>query len=418
MSVDHELFVSVKAIHLKPQGAGSLAAASAHNKRCLSPGPNCRHDPARSHLNQSLFGLPDSPEGVLALAHRLMTAAGIAIKGPRTDTTRIAEFVFSLDSGSAVVDMVRYFGESALWAAEYLGGLLLSANIHRDEAAPHCHVLVLMPLLPPGITGSKLIGGLPAMRLLKASFFGGVATKHGLHMPVPRLAGNAKRDAEKQVREAIGDLTDPTIIRRVWEAICKSIAAFPDPWATALGIERQAVVVPIKSLRQLANSSGAGEKKAAAQTRSDRRLMDRKAKASLTASTSIEVGLRTAPVRLPSCVDVGDLPAVPSPTADHARPSEADPTADTREPREALPPQAAHPTAPPDPPEYTRHRDEDLNPDDYDTERGEYLTRQVQTQSGKVAVNAWTAAKLAALTAAKTMRFRADAETEGEALKN
>lgn len=113
------------------------------------------------------------------------------------------------------------------------------------------------------------------------------------------------------------------------------------------------------------------------------------------------------------------FPALPQTTRDPAKPTPRLTPANPGKPsRPKRPTRQPHPTAPPDPPEYTRHRDEDLNPDDYDTERGEYLTRQVQTQSGKVAVNAWTAAKLAALTAAKTMRFRADAETEGEALKN
>ena len=68
------------------------------------------------------------------------------------------------------------------------------------------------------------------------------------------------------------------------------------------------------------------------------------------------------------------------------------------------PPAAADPAAPPEAPRYTRHSDADLDPEGFDLETGEYITAQVQTQSGKVDANAWAEAKLAALTAAKSMR--------------
>ena len=80
-----------------------------------------------------------------------------------------------------------------------------------------------------------------------------------------------------------------------------------------------------------------------------------------------------------SCVVVAKFtPSSPS-TSDHPQCSGAVLTADTL-----------------DAPVYTRQRDTDLNPEDFDHERGEHSTRQVQTQSRKAAAQDWVGGRLLA----------------------
>ena len=385
MSNQHELMMDVGAIHLKPQGKRSLATALAHNKRTLATGPDCSYDPALSLLNMSLFNLPGTSQAVVARAKNLMSDDGINIK--REDQTVAAEFVFSLRNASDVRDMVKYFTESALWGAEYFKGKLLSADIHLDEGHPHCHVIVLLPLLRQGMTGSKLIGGFNELRTHMSSFFNSVAGRHGLRMPPKRLTGAARMNMSRDVMRIIGDCTDPEIMRVVRHVIYKCVSGHPDPWGDALAIQRPAPVTQARTLSQLAASRGAGEKTAAAQERSDRSLMARKVRSAQT--STVDVGTGPPIERHPSRVDVGDLPAVSSPSTDHSRPGESDHTADTREAPEAHSTHSAEPTDPPALPEYTRQRDADLDRAYFDHERGEYIKRLVQTRSGKAAARDW-----------------------------
>ena len=139
----------------KLKGGGIITVAARHNRRVIQAemGATGSIDPTRSHLNETLAG-PSTAADVGQLAKDLMTAAGVTRL--RKDAVMALEIVFSLPPGHAIDDRA-YFNDCAVWAVVYFGGMTLSVDIHRDEAAPHCHVLML-PLVGGRMDGGRLVG--------------------------------------------------------------------------------------------------------------------------------------------------------------------------------------------------------------------------------------------------------------------
>jgi hypothetical protein len=152
------LFFSVGTIGLSTRSGRSpstLLSAARHNKRAQQRerGSRWHIDAALSYKNENLVG-PDTPEGVAALARTMMEAAGVAKL--RRDYTQAIELLFSMPPDTPI-DTGVYFRRCVDWAGGKFGaGNILSADIHRDESAPHCHVLVL-PLVAGKMCGSALV---------------------------------------------------------------------------------------------------------------------------------------------------------------------------------------------------------------------------------------------------------------------
>lgn len=174
-------FLAVK----KLTGPNIITSAARHNKREIQAeiGASSRIDATRSNLNQSLGG-PLDAAGVGQLAKDLMAAAGVV--KIRKDAVMGLECVFSLPPGHSLDD-VAYFGDCAAWAGEYFAGAqILSVDIHRDEAAPHCHALIL-PLVDGRMVGSDLLGGKQKLAAMVRQFHADVASRYGLGRAPKRL---------------------------------------------------------------------------------------------------------------------------------------------------------------------------------------------------------------------------------------
>lgn len=143
-------------------------------------------DAARSGFNRILRG-SDTAAAVANQARMLMGAAGI--KTLRKDAVRALEIIFSLPPESPI-DQDRFFSESVQWVEQYFAAPIISAIVHNDEAAPHCHVLVL-PLVDGRMVGSDLMGGPAKLKALQADFHAQVAQRHGLRLPRPQKHYNA-----------------------------------------------------------------------------------------------------------------------------------------------------------------------------------------------------------------------------------
>ena len=161
------------------QGAGKIKTAAAHNKRTIQAelGARGHINPLRTALNEALCGLA-SPEAIAQHANDRMAAAGISKL--RKDAVRAVEWLFSLPANHGINDR-RFFADATQWVADNFGGVdnLLCADIHRDEAAPHCHVLVL-PLMGGKMRGSAAVGGRGKLKALKNDFYDKVAKGYGL----------------------------------------------------------------------------------------------------------------------------------------------------------------------------------------------------------------------------------------------
>jgi hypothetical protein len=157
-------------------------------------------DPARMAMNYQLRG-PDTAVGVADLALALLDNAGV--KNLRRDACMALELVFSLPP-SAGVDQREYFAAAVTWADSYFNAPILSAAVHLDEAAPHCHVLVL-PLVAGRMNGGALAGGPSKIRMMQSDFQQQVGQRFGLaHQPrAKRLSPANTNTAGRMVLEAM-----------------------------------------------------------------------------------------------------------------------------------------------------------------------------------------------------------------------
>jgi Plasmid recombination enzyme len=242
----------------KLQGAGKVKAAAAHNKRTIQAelGARGHINPLRTTLNESLHGLA-SPDAIATYANDRMAAAGITKL--RKDAVRAVEWLFSLPANHAIDD-TRFFAGCVQWVADNFGGAgnLLCADIHRDEAAPHCHVLVL-PLIDGKMNGSAAVGGRAKVKALKEDFHNKVAKGYGLRRETGKLQGAQKNEAVAMVLKRLNEDADPALVSAVWQYVREAIGNDPRPYMQALGLE-----LPQRPLRrtmaQIFTSKGKGAK--------------------------------------------------------------------------------------------------------------------------------------------------------------
>ncbi|KQQ37492.1 hypothetical protein ASF61_22400 [Duganella sp. Leaf126] len=162
----------------KLTGKAIIEVAARHNHREilaeLGAASGGHIEPARVRLNRVLRG-HGTAAGVASHARALMDAAGI--KSTRKDAVRGLELIFSLPSDSSI-DHDLFFNESVQWAGEYFAVPIISAIVHNDEAAPHCHVL-LLPLVNGRMVGSDLMGGRAKLLAMQADYHVRVGQRHG-----------------------------------------------------------------------------------------------------------------------------------------------------------------------------------------------------------------------------------------------
>lgn len=244
----------------KLKGSGIIKLAARHNKREIQAelGAAGAIDPTRSRLNETLAG-PAAAGDVGQLAKDLMTAAGVATL--RKDAVMGLEVVFSLPPGHAIDDRA-YFSDCTSWAGRYFGGAqnILSTDIHRDEAQPHCHVLIL-PLVNGRMDGSNLIGGKQKLLAMQKQFHLDVAGRYGLTKAPARLAGASKQDAAQAVFKMMRETGDRAMQSAAWATIRAMIESDPGPFVQALGIELHAQKKKGKTMAQIFTGTGKGPSK-------------------------------------------------------------------------------------------------------------------------------------------------------------
>lgn len=221
----------------KLSGNGRLLQAARHNRRTLAPEVDVAGSisPERSHLNETLHG-PPTPEAVATRAKELMR---VAVRGKtiRKDAVLGIEVVFSLPANRRVPDDRLYFERCWRWAADEFGGIdnILSVDVHRDEAAPHCHVLVL-PLLDGRLQGAKMLGYKAAFAERQARFHEQVAQPFGLGKAPSALSAPQRKMAARTVRQCMEARQDPALRSTTWLAIRQAIDANPLPFLQLLDL--------------------------------------------------------------------------------------------------------------------------------------------------------------------------------------
>ena len=212
----------------------TLLSAARHNKRELAPELEVRGriNGDRSELNYSLAGETNSA-GVVATALRLMADFGTHPDKMRRDYCQAVEIVFSLHPATTI-DTGQYFAACVAWCCDRFGAVnVLSAEVHHDEAAPHCHALIA-PIQDGRWVGGKLIDHAHT-KAMRESFGQQVAGLYGLRM-VDKLTGGRKADAVALVLAEIERNHRGLIGSTLWQPLRQAIERNPDPFIAAMGL--------------------------------------------------------------------------------------------------------------------------------------------------------------------------------------
>ncbi len=243
-------------------GNGKLIAAARHNKRAIQKelGAAGHIDATKMHLNYALLG-DATPEAVAARAKSILQLLGITKL--RKNAVSAIEIVCSLPV-HAQIDHRAYFTDCQAWAAGQFGAEnLLSVDVHLDEAAPHCHML-LLPLLGGRMRGSDVMGNRQTLQARQTSFYEQVSQRYGLLKPhSTRQSPEAKQKATSAVLAKLRATNDTVLKSAAWPLVRDLITHDPLRWAECLGLEVDSSPKPkkLRTMAQIFTSKGKGVQK-------------------------------------------------------------------------------------------------------------------------------------------------------------
>jgi len=167
----------------------TIIKAARHNLREIQAeiGADSHIDPLKSNLNVIVRGSAIAAE-VAKEAVNLMEQGmeKSKLRRLRKDAVLGLEMLVSLPASSDI-DEQAFFRDSIAWAEGFFEIPILSAIIHNDEAAPHCHVIML-PLFDGRMIGSGLVGNQKRLLAIQDDFHAKVGQAYGL-----KRGGAAKR---------------------------------------------------------------------------------------------------------------------------------------------------------------------------------------------------------------------------------
>jgi hypothetical protein len=211
----------------------TLLEAARHNLREIQAelGASGHINPRRMANNVTLAG-PATAAQVQAMADELLAAVGTSKL--KRDHVQAIEVVFSLPP-EAPVEPLAYFSRCLAWLRLAVPLPVLLATVHRDEAAPHMHAL----LLP--VKDGKHVGGAlntrPNLKQLRESFFTRVAGPAGLKRDGAKVRGMVKQWAVAAVLARCEAMGLPVAMGPLWANYRASIEREPTPQMLVLGVD-------------------------------------------------------------------------------------------------------------------------------------------------------------------------------------
>jgi hypothetical protein len=228
---NHLQFLRVK----KLTGQGIIRSAARHNLREIQSelGAGSHIDPTLTRMNSVLAGATVADD-VSSYAKGLMVEAGLVKL--RKDAVRGLEIIISLQPSSSV-DQSAFFADALAWVKDFFRVPVLSAVVHNDEAAPHCHIL-LLPLLHGRMQGSDLAGNRTRLQAMQTGFYSQVGQKYGLTRPKPpqRLNSAIRAKSASLVLSALQANPDLMDKAQIENALLAVFARDPEPLLSALGL--------------------------------------------------------------------------------------------------------------------------------------------------------------------------------------
>lgn len=240
-------FVALK----KLTGKGIVLVAAKHNLRKIQAeiGADGHIDHTRTGMNITLAGAATAAE-VAAYAESLINDSGVG--NLRRDAVRAIEIVVSLPTASTI-DHVVFFSDTLAWVREFFSVPVLSAVVHNDEAAQHCHVL-LLPLVNGRMVGSDLVGNRKRLQAIQAGFYEQVGLRHGLTRPkaTRRLNSATRHKCASMAFAALVGNPDLLLRPDVENALLEMFGRNPEPLFSALGLTMPTTPTkPVKSFVEI-----------------------------------------------------------------------------------------------------------------------------------------------------------------------
>lgn len=269
----------------------SLSAAARNNTREFDE-PNSDIDPTLTKRNTTLLGLPNSSAGILALKEAVHKEWGI--ESGRVDQTIAVEVVVSLRRTPNGISEDAYFAGAAKWAETWYGGRIISAMVHRDQAYPHAHIIILLNIGKGRPSGSKQIGYKKEANEMKLAFASAYSNQYGVYLPPPKLTGAERRDASRQVHQYMMANHYPAVSDPIWPFLSAAINTNPAGAAREIGYELEAMPV----LRELAARTVKGSRRTGAgptREASKRTLVAAVATTPMAAHASVTMGVAGTP---------------------------------------------------------------------------------------------------------------------------
>lgn len=238
----HQAFLRLGKITKGPESA---LIAARHNLRELPLTPNIVA--GKQTLNYVLQG-PNSAAAVQAQYEAVLAKHGITKL--RKDAVRLIEALVSLPVD--VDDPTHQYFEVALkWLATEFGQAnILSAVIHKDEAAQHMHVLII-PLIERRMRGADLMGGPGIVRDRHARFVASMQQPWAqLGVTLQSSPRQRKAAMTEEVLSYLKHTDDPMWKSRVAQVIRDCIESNPESFYLTLGLSHRGAACPAKPRRR------------------------------------------------------------------------------------------------------------------------------------------------------------------------
>lgn len=227
------------------KGPESALIAARHNLRELPLAPNIVA--GKQALNYVLQG-PSSAAAVQAKYEAVLAKHGMTKL--RKDAVRLIEALVSLPVG--VDDPTHQYFEVALkWLSTEFGKTnILSAVIHKDEAAQHMHVLII-PLIEGRMRGADLMGGPGIVRDRHARFVASMQQPWAqLGVTFQSSPRQRKAAMTEEVLSYLKHTDDPMWKSRVAQVIRDCIESNPESFYLTLGLSQRDAACPAKPRRR------------------------------------------------------------------------------------------------------------------------------------------------------------------------
>ena len=236
------LFFAAKTLNPnhKNNSSSTLVNALAHNRRTGYLTLNV--DASRSNLNYTIKG---GSEAQIIKAWTQLRG-GFTL---RKNSPHVCEALVSVHQTSTGIDIKRYFADAVAWLENEFGAdNVISADVHLDEAQPHCHILIYpISKTQSGAVWQSPLGKSTKFNDRKNRFYEQVAKLHGIKKPVT-LSANERISAAQFVIQQLRRDGDPCVTSTHWQAIRDLIEHNPAPLCLSMGMELEAfkVVKPVK----------------------------------------------------------------------------------------------------------------------------------------------------------------------------